>query len=216
MSSRVRIMFQDFANSMAWTGRRAYDMLEVLYQNWAKAQGRPQKRSRLYLKKVLPNFALANPFLVQQLAFQPTDGTTIRWEGPGHYMSLTENYEEPPKTPPKLVSGPKWLRALEMWEQLSPTHSDRYRLFVARDNRKQAWRRSLCNPFFQNWGFKVRPAKTKKAKYIKASTGLPPAPRHRDFVADWVDRHPTQTPVATNAGYAPAVKTPKPKVGIWT
>lgn len=210
-------MFQDFGNNMAWTGRRAHETLENIYNAWHKAQSKPQKKSRTHLKKVTQIFALNNPFIVQMLAVPPADGSTIKWEGPGNYMSASESYEVPAKALPELSKGPKWLRALEMWEQLSPTYSDRYRLFVARDNRKQAWRRSLCNPFFQAWGFKVRPAKTKKAKFAVKTSGAVPPQRGRDFITDYLDRPnvPTATGTIYGQGQTP-VKAPKPKVGIWT
>lgn len=185
MSSRVRIMLQDFANGTCWTGHQAFLALDGLFNNY-----------------------------VRQLS-----------------MLAKPPLEVPP--------GPRWQMALAMWEQMTSTLGNSYRFFVCRDNRKQDWRRSLCNPFFQGYGYRAH-AKAKAVKKPKAdvrtNTTYARAPRPGED--QWLERTLEQAAAERDrqvrtwgngglqvgqAGNAiPAggreaqpPKRPKPRVGIW-
>jgi hypothetical protein len=202
VSSRVRLMFQDYNNGVAHMGQQAYKILQGLYNNWEKAQTKTQKEKRTIWVRTTASFAADLPFMCNYWDTIPA-GRNVRWEGPSFYREDMETVERPAQGPEPLAKGPKWLMALEMWERLSPSHNGRYRLFVSRDNRKQSWRHSLCNPFVQGWGFKPRVAKPNKLK-----KNIPAPTFGRSFAEEYLERtmaHTVKTPPK-----------PKPRVGIWS
>jgi hypothetical protein len=222
MSSRVRLMLQDFANNTSHTGNSAFAVLKALYEDWTALVAKPRKSSEALMKRVSDKNAAAHPYIVQMFERQPVGikPSSIKWEGPGYYMTTVVTTEHEAQPPPPLPKGPKWHVALEMWERLAATHNERFRLFVSRDNRKQVWRRSLCNPFFQGWGFKSRALKPKAVKKAKP---LPAATRGGiEYWTDLVDRTANlyaaageAAPVAGRAQTPAPAKPPKPRVGIW-
>jgi hypothetical protein len=205
MSSRVRMLWQDFSTGQALTGKAAFVALQAVYQNWVKAQTRSKKEIRAIWHKVTPQEAEAHPYVTENFLVEVPDCV---WEGPGHYQQRQKTQEIPARILQPLPTGPKWLVAMEMWARLSPTYDRSYKLFVSRDGRKHAWRYSLCNPFFQGWGYKVRVPKPKKSKKpINKLTG-------RTYALDDFGERTYGAGLA-----APVASTPKavkPRVGIWT
>ena len=212
-------MLQDFVAGKAFTGRQAFSNLQSIYVDWERQQTHPQKAGRLVWKKVPNDYAALHPSTVVRWVIPPDNFS--KWDGPGFYHNVHENpITEAKAALAQLPKGPKWLVALEMWERLSPSYGDRLRLFVSRDNRKQTWRKSLCNPYYQQWGFKPRAAKPLKPKKPKTRSS------DGNFrAADWLDRFANagEAPVRAAAGQAgtgvataPATKPVKPRVGIWT
>lgn len=216
MSSRVRLLLQDFGQNTSFTGKMAYQILEGLYKNWVEAQGKPRKAtSKLVWKKLSDADANLHPFLVTRWR---TPQPEMEWEGAGYYWQVM--VEEPPSTPvpvTPLPDGPRWVRALEMWSRLAPGMSERYRLLCSRDNRKHAWKYSLSNPWVQQWGFKARKVLPKKMKKAANRTSAVGSEYGRwDHLEEQLERPNRAGRTGEAAAVpAPAAKPGKPRVGIW-
>lgn len=214
MSSRVRLLLQDFGQNTSFTGKMAYQILEGLYKSWAEAQGKPGKAtSKLVWKKLSDAEASRHPFLVTRW-FTPQPG--MDWDGPGFYWQVDVPVPPPqpiPVTP--LPDGPKWARALEMWSRLAPSLSERYRLLCSRDNRKHAWKYSLSNPWVQQWGFKPRKVAPKKVKKIPRTAAIDPEYGRWGRIEEQLERLDRISRGEAGAAPAQPAKAPKPRVGIW-
>lgn len=198
-------MLQDFGNGVSYTGKSAFVQLQSLYENWEQAEKKSKKITRHVWKRASGAYAEMHPLDAPMFAV-PMKAADMEWNGPGRYREIVELVDVPGKDVPALPPGPKWVQALEMWTRIQPTWGSRFRLFVSRDNKKHAWRLSLCNPYFQRWGFKAKkPPVQKKKKQA-------PSPLDPGF---WNGNARGNRFVISGTEAAPAKPT-KPRVGIWT